>query len=260
MSALSVMARGILAAGLFLSGPIPLAIAHTDLELQIAELSRQLADAPDNAALLIKRGDLYRRHEEYGAAAQDFAAARKANPDDPRIDFHEGRLALETGDAQRARELLNQYLALAPGNGAAWVLLGQAELNLKQPLDAAQSFSRAIDLSARPSPQLFRLQVLALVAERRLETAREAVDEALAIWPHQVNLIGLATDVSLAQNDPAQAEAYLRRLPDGLSKVDRWRQRAEWTACLSDPNRSDQTDCLAGARQSLAQQVNELTP
>ena len=70
-----------LTALIFLSTLSVTAFAHPDLVLQIEALDIQLESNPTDSESLIKRGDLYRRHEDYNAAATDFAAARKINPE-----------------------------------------------------------------------------------------------------------------------------------------------------------------------------------
>jgi hypothetical protein len=62
--------------------------SHPDL-LQIEELDLALAPRPKDADLLARRGDLYRQHEDYAAAALDLAAARAAQPDYPLLDLFE---------------------------------------------------------------------------------------------------------------------------------------------------------------------------
>ena len=53
------------------------AAAHLDLEIQIANVSEAIAREPENATLYLKRGELYRAHEEWSASESDFLTARK---------------------------------------------------------------------------------------------------------------------------------------------------------------------------------------
>lgn len=258
MSGLSAAVRGILTAGLLLSGPLPPAVAHSDIELQIEALTRQLELEPDNAELLLKRGDLYRRHVDYEEAALDFAAARRADPDVPLADFHEGRLALETGAFSEALTLLGRHLEAQPEHAAAWVLHGRAELRAGAFGRAAADFSRAVDLSEKPSPELFRLQILALVADGARDRALAAVDAALEQSPGEVNLIGLGTDISLAEGDGAAAERYLRHLPPALLRIDTWARRADQAACLAGQDGDRRARCVIGARAGLQELIADL--
>lgn len=258
MSALSAAVRGILTAGLFLSGPIPLAVAHTDIELQIETITRQLEIDPGNAELLLKRGDLHRRHVDYEAAALDFAAARQADPGVPMADFFEGRLALETGALETALALLGRHLETHPEHAAAWVLHGRAELGSGAKGRAADDFTRAIQLSEKPSPEILRLQILALVADGETDRALAAVDAGLERLPDEVNLVGLGTDISLAAGQQGRAERYLSRLPPPLLQLEQWARRAEQAACLAEQTTGRQSQCRADARAQLQALIADL--
>ena len=259
MSALHAMARWATLVSLFLLGSCPPAIAHSDLELQIKNLSAQLESQADNAQLLLQRGDLHRRHMDYSAAARDFSQARKSDHENPLVDFHEGRLALETGAFLEAVDLLQAYLAAEPGNASGWVLLGEAELGRGEPGQAAEHFSRAIGLSARPAPELFRLWVLALLADERPVDALAAVDAGLERVPGEVNLLGLGIDISLATEQPAIAQDYLDELPGRLLRLDRWSRRAEYTSCLSKGTDPQVERCLQEVSAGLRSQVEGLS-
>ena len=71
---------------------------------QIEALDLKIQGQATNVDLLIKRGDLYRRHLDYSAATLDFDAAREADPDKAIWDFYQGRLLLEQGKAAEADE------------------------------------------------------------------------------------------------------------------------------------------------------------
>jgi len=259
MRGMYAMVRGVLLVGLLLFGSISVATAHTDLEQQIAALSEQLQSNPGNAELLLQRGDLYRRHMEYVAAEQDFTQARLADPDNRLIDFYEGRLSLETGKPEKAVGFLREYLETDPETASAWVLLGRAELELEAPNRAAEDFSRAIDLSARPAPDLYRLLALSLLADNRPADALRAVDAGLDRIPGEVNLLGLGIDISLAVQQPVAAQGYLTQLPEGLLRVKRWGRRAELTTCLTNENESVLNQCLVDVNSNLQEQLVGLT-
>ncbi|MBT8069834.1 MAG: tetratricopeptide repeat protein, partial [Gammaproteobacteria bacterium] len=72
----------------------PLAVyAHTDLQLQIEQLTAQMEQAPGNVELYLKRGNLLRRHGDWALARADFKRVRKIQPDNEIIDWFDGRLA-----------------------------------------------------------------------------------------------------------------------------------------------------------------------
>ncbi|MBK7334741.1 MAG: tetratricopeptide repeat protein [Saprospirales bacterium] len=61
------------------------------------------------------------------------------NPDNPSVLFQLGRLAIRTGQWERAIERLNRVTTLDPGNRNAWCLLGQAYQESGDQQKAAES-------------------------------------------------------------------------------------------------------------------------
>jgi predicted Zn-dependent protease len=230
--------------------------AHPDLLEQIERLDQQLARESGNAELLVRRADLHRRHEDYAAALRDFAAARAVQPDNHAFDVQEGRLRLETGDPDRADALFSSHLEAHPGHAAAWYLRGQARVAMGQPAPAALDFARAIATSDAPTPVLYRQQASALVAagEDHWQAARDALDSGLLRHPVEVSLLGLATDIALAQAELARARDYMARLPKGLEVLPQWRARFELAAC-GKAGGSETAGCASAARAQLAAQV-----
>jgi predicted Zn-dependent protease len=247
----------LLLAGLALSGP---AGAHPDLLEQIALLDRQIAQQPGNAVLRVTRGDLHRRHGDLAAAEQDFAAARRIQPDYDTLDLQQARLLLDRGDAAGAERLLTQELAAHPERAVAWNLRGRANMALGQPVPAAGDFEQAIRRSPAPSPALFREQALALAAAGPAlwAAARRALDAALLLHPQDPALLGLASDIALAQGQPEAARALIGRVPEALHALPRWTARLEHAECLeraAGGTDAQATRCLLAAREALDGQI-----
>ena len=234
--------------------------SHPELLAQIELLDIEVQQQPGNAELLIKRGDLYRREQDYAAAQKDFDAARELQPDNSGLDFFQGRLQFERGDFADADFLLSRYLAGHPEHASAWILRGHTRQALRLPLAAAQDYAQAIALSDAPSPSLYREQVLALVAagESNYKAAREVADSGLNSFPGEVSLLGLATDIALAENDPGVAALYIQQLPDSISMLPSWQGRHERVQCLEqvDPSMgANRKQCHQAAIQILQQQA-----
>jgi tetratricopeptide (TPR) repeat protein len=231
---------------------------HPELLAQIELLDTEIQQQPGNAELLIRRGDLYRREQDYSAAQRDFAAARKLQPDNSELDFFQGRLQLERGDFAAADLLLSHYLAAHPEHASAWALRGRTRLSLDLPLEAAQDYAQAIAHSDAPSPSLYREQVLALVAagEGYYITARKMADAGLDRFPGEVSLLGLATDIALAEDEPGAAALYMQRLPAPISLLPAWQARRERAQCLvhgDQPLSPGRAQCHQAAIKSLQQ-------
>lgn len=237
---------------------LPLAaISHPDLLIQIDGLNKQIEVHPADLELRLKRGDLYRRHENYEAAARDFEMVRMLDSGYLLLDYYQGRLLFQNGDAAGCEQLLSRYLTTYPEHAAAWVLRGRANMLLQQSSQAAGFFSSALKASARPSPELHRLQILAVAAggEENATLALQAVESGLANFVHETSLLGLGTDISLAWNRPADAQRFIDDLPNPLLKLPQWKMRVEIADCLITPALHAQTTCLSRAREQLAHQV-----
>ena len=231
--------------------------SHQDLLLQIEELDRALASRPEDADLLARRGDLYRRHEDFTSAALDLAAARAAQPDYPLLDLFEGMLLLDTGNPAGAEALLSRYLNDHPQHASAWILHARAQFALGQAELAAQDYAKAIHYADLPSPELYRDWSLALVAagQKQWNAASKAVDSGLERFPQDVSLLALGADIALAENQPGAAKAYVNRLPPAITRLEQWQARLELADCLW--RASENKHCERSAIQGLQRQAGQ---
>jgi tetratricopeptide (TPR) repeat protein len=235
--------------------------AHPDLVLQIEALDTQIVAKPDDSELLIKRGDLYRRHENYSAAAADFTTARIASPENSLLDFYEGRLKLDSGEAAEAETYFQNYLTTHPQHSKAWMLRGKTNIQLVQPEAAAGFFKQAIKTTKKPSPDLYRSQILSMAAmgESEWNAAIEVVDEGLKHFGMEVSLLGLGVDIALASNQIPKAQQYLATLPDALLALQQWDTRLSATHCLASAGTTVIDHCRQQANKALADKVTAFT-
>ena len=234
--------------------------SHPDLLLQIEELDLAILSHPRDADLLARRGDLYRRHEDFAAAALDLAAARAAQPDYPLLDLYEGMLLLDTGNPAGAEALLSRYLRNHPQQASAWILHARAQLAQGHAEQAAHDYATAVRYADLPSPELYREWSLALVAagEDLWDAARDVVDIGLTLFPRDVALLGLGSDIALAQNRPDIATAYVNRLPPTITRLDQWQSRLELAHCLEQESRAGANkDCRGTALRVLKEQPGQ---
>ncbi len=242
---------------IILSALVTPAWSHSDLLLQIEELNLAVASRQTDAELLVRRGELYRRHEDFAAAAVDLAAARAAQPDYPLLDLYEGMLLLDTGEPAGAEELLGRYLQDHPRQASAWILRARARLALGQAEPAAQDYAQAIRYADQPSPELYRDWSLALVAARadHWSAARDVVDVGLGLFPREVSLLALGTDIALAENQPGVATAYVKQLPPTITRLGKWQTRLELAGCLTRPDEVEKQECRRTAIRVLEEQL-----
>lgn len=235
------------------------ALGHPDLIQQIKALDEQLATDPENVELLCKRGDLHRRHEDFKSAERDFKLARAADPDHAAIDFLEAELLLDMGQPEPAEKMLSRYLSLLPGHGYAWVLRGKAYIRLGKPASAAQDFASAIRVSPRPSPEVYRLQIMSLAAggSDHIDETLKAVDTGLDRFPYEVNLLGIGVDIALAANRVEHARKYLANLPGKLDALPQWAARINTAECQENADPDRDSVCLEEARGRLDMQIRQ---
>ena len=213
---------------------VPLkAVAHPDLILQIEELSEQLEQQPDNVNLLLKRGDLYRRHQSWDLAHLDFKQVREIQPENRTVDWFEGRLDVESGQPAEGIQYLDRFLSLNPGHSIALQNRAQGYLLVHQPLLAAQDFAMVIQVSDRPAPSLFSANALAFVAagSDNWSAAMEVVQNGLVLFPSEIMLTSIGTDISLARSDTENAEEFINRLPASIQDLQQWQIRKVLLGC-----------------------------
>lgn len=72
-------------------------LAHEAIHTQIAAVTARIAQEPQNAALYVRRGDLYRYHQLWDQALADYERAAKADPSFIAVDLARGKLWFEAG-------------------------------------------------------------------------------------------------------------------------------------------------------------------
>ena len=220
-----------------------IAWSHPDLLLQIEQLSAQLNQDPGNATLLLKRGDLYRRHEDWEKSLFDFRRAREMNPGNPQVDWFEGRLFIQWGDPQQGLDLLNKFLNTHAEHSIALQNRAQAYLLLHRPLEAARDYGKVIRVSPRPTPVLYSARALALVqaGSDQYTHAMTTVVEGLNKFPQEITLTGIGVDISLAESDTQMVDKMFAQLPGPIRQLYQWQTRQALLEC--------QKGSIAEARQ-----------
>lgn len=213
---------------------------HPDLELQIEEITQQILQTPASADLYLKRGDLLRRHREWARSQQDFEHVRVLEPDQPQLDWYEGRLAVDAGRWVEGDQLLSRFLERNPKHSSAYHNRAWARWQLGKPKAAAQDYASAITFSERPGPTLYRSLVIAQFAsgESLRVQAKITVDTGLRRFPGEASLLGLGVDLALVDAEVERAASYLNTISPGLSKLPQWTFRQAVLACIQGQDES----------------------
>jgi predicted Zn-dependent protease len=198
-----------LCASLFLS---PLAGAHEDILRQIRMLEPQIASSPQNADLLLKRANLFRRHQEWERALSDLDRAAAAGADRGTISLARAQTELERkrpGAAIEALDLANWNDSLPP---AAQLIRARANAALGRHAEADRDFAGALErlADARPDYYLEWAGAVAASGEAALPSAISLLDAGLVRFPGAVTLQERAVD----------HERRLRRFAEAVQRVE----------------------------------------
>ena len=236
--------------GAVLLGALPLgAHAHGDDQLLIDALTEELAKAPE-ADLYIRRGELFRHHQEWAKAGADLAQAARLEPKLDVVDFFRARLLLEAGEAKDAVPFIERYLKNAPGEAEGWFLRGDVLAALGRhdagALDYAEGLRRAPHprpehylrrarfLAAAPKPDSARILAALDEGIERLGPVISLVDYAITLELERQNYAGALRRIEVAMEHAPRREAWLVRKGDTLVKSGRTTEAvASYRAALS---------------------------
>ena len=198
--------------------------AHQDLNDRIAELTKEIARHPKNAALYLKRGELHRLHEEWDAASADYDRATQLDPSLPAVDLARGDMLLAAGRPQAAKIALDRFLAKQPDHAVALVLHARVLVQLGQRLAAAEDFTHAIAQEPEPRPEhyLERAQALAAEGEGHIDEALRGLDEGIQKLGPLVVLELLAIDLELRKKGYDAALARLEQIAAQSERKEEW--------------------------------------
>ena len=207
--------RSVLALALLLSfSGAEKIFAHADLLEQIAAVNAELAAAPTNASLFLRRADLQRQHAEFAAAQADVDAAEKIQPDFPAAELLRAKIFQAEEKFPAALGCVEKVLAQSPLFAEALGLRGQCRVKLGQ-VGGLEDFSAALKLYPDPSPDLF-------LERARAQAAFGKITEAISGLDAGVMRIGAAPALELAAID---YERVLANFAAALVRVDKMMAR-----------------------------------
>ena len=224
------------------------AAAHDGLHEQIEAVTAQIRREPKNASLYLKRGELYRLHRRWGLALRDYTRAEDLDPALALVDLARGRMWFEAGRARQSLPWLKRFLSKQPSHSEAFGLRARALAKLGRSAAAAQDFTRAIELSPDPQPDIYIERARALAATGQLSRALGGLDEGIGrlgpVVTLQLYAIELEVgrrhyDAALSRLDSISAqsprqEVWLARRGDILRSAGRIAEaRAAYSAALA---------------------------
>lgn len=181
--------------------------AHPEIEAALARINACLAATPQDPALLLERGELYARHDDWISAEANYLKAAELAPGHPGLARARGALALARNDPAEARRLLDFAIARQPDDAASLLLRARAHAALKDRRAAVADLDAMLARITAPSPELF-LEKAALLEP----------GEAIRCLDAAVGRIGPAVSLLLRA---AALEESLGRIDDAAARLDR---------------------------------------
>lgn len=193
--------------------------AHGDDHLVIEALTEELTRAPE-ADLFIRRGELFRHHQEWAKADADFLAAATLDPKLALIDFVRARTWLEAGEPAKAQPLIERYVANVPNEPEGWFLRGDMRAASGQHERGAEDYAQGIARASSPRPEHYLRRARFLAAAPNPDATRviAALDEGIAQIGPVISLVDYALTLELEQKDYPRA---LKRITTAMERAPR---------------------------------------
>ena len=188
----------------------PSALAHPEIELQLANVSAQIEQSPGEAKLYLQRGQIHRVHRDWQAGMADFRRAEELDPELHRVALAIGRLMIEAGKPKQALPPLERFLQGQPGDPEGLILRGRGQGELGETLAAAADFDAALPKLRRPTPELYieRARILFDGGEPFQARALAGLEQGIERLGDLFTLHRYAAELEIRSDQP---EAALRR-------------------------------------------------
>jgi tetratricopeptide (TPR) repeat protein len=165
-----------------LLGYVGVTLAHGNVHERIHGLDHEIAHHPKDVVLLIKRGRLLLDEGHADDARDDFIKAYKLAP--KRIDalYHLAQAQLMLKQPDAALESAKQFLQQATNDAArvrGLVLTGDILSASGKPLDAAEAYLKAVNLSQEINPDYVLYAANAFHAAGKTDKALEVLNDGI---------------------------------------------------------------------------------
>ncbi len=198
--------------------------SHGDIHEQIDALTRQIAEHPDNASLLLKRADLHRVHGEPAEALKDLDRVSNIDPTLKTVDLVRGKVLLDSNQPALAQAALDRFLAQVTNHVDGLETRARVQIKLGRNAKAIDDLSKAISNSPRPDPQLYldRANLLRSLNPPRFDEALRGLNEGIEKLGPLVTLELPAMELEVLENKYDAALQRLDRLAASASRKETW--------------------------------------
>ena len=209
-----------------LAAPFPL-LAHGDLHGQIDEVSKAILKSPDNGALVFRRAELYRAHQEWEPAMRDYAKAEELKVDPLVVHMARGKMLFAAGKHEKACAELDFVIEKSPRHADAHATRAGARAKAGDHPGAVADYTAAIDATASPDPELYleRAAILCAATPPQLADALRGLDEGGKRLGSPVTLTLAAVDVEVRMGRFDSAVERIARARAGAARSELWHVR-----------------------------------
>lgn len=194
---------------------------------QIEQVSDALEHDPADAQLYVKRATLREAQRDWAGAISDLDHAARLAPQLAVVDLHRGRVLLDAGRAAEARRALDRYVRRASGDPQGWLERARAQVQLGEPLAAAEDYRVAIDRLVEPAPDIVLEYADAFLAagEGHRAQALQVVESGISRLGPLVTLQLKAADIELSLGEYDAALRRFEQLAALSPRKERWHVR-----------------------------------
>ena len=227
--------------------------AHDGLAGQIVRLTAEIRNDPANAALLLRRGELYRLNRQWREALADLDGAERVDASLRRVDLVRAHVFLETSRPGDAVAAADRYLTHEPEQIDALLIRARARVGLRRFAAAAADFTRILQQRPLPDFYLERARAERVIGPAGLDRARRGLDEGLARIGSIVTLELEALDLERALGEFDRALARIDRLAAAAPRKEQWLARRG--AVLEQAGRRDEARATYAAALAAVEQL-----
>jgi len=234
-------------------GFVGMGAAHSDVDPEIAEVTAELADQPNNVKLLLRRGQLYRFNGKFSDSLQDLNQAWQLDPDNRKVALARCRTLMALGYDHEAEPVLDQYLQDEAGASRVVALVERAHLYARTNRAdlALVDFSEALDFY--PTVELYIERGHLQEELGQLAAAAAGYREGLNHLRHASILRRELIRVETAQGHYPEALTLIdEELTSAAVKTEWYLRRAAVLAAMGQTETADKAHALALAEANRA--------
>lgn len=198
-------------------------LAHGPFHDQILDLTRRMASAPGDWALVAQRCDIERAHGLWSEAEADLVVLERLRPADPTNQLRRGFILVGKGEGEGAIPPLRLWIEAHPTNLEDRLILAQALRQSRKWSDATQEYSKVLAGAAAPRAQIFieraDCQVEAGAPAAHIVAGLDAGIERCGMLPP---LVRMAAELELKAGLVEAAAARVRKLGGDSARKERW--------------------------------------